>query len=144
MGLNILKDIASGIIGPVAGLIDNLSTSDHEKLQMKAQLMAIQSEFATKALGYEAQIIQEQASVIRTEAQSESGLARNWRPITMLVFVALVVAYWMGFSSPDMSEAEVLSVFNLIKIGLGGYVVGRSAEKIVPATISALKSKENV
>jgi len=142
MGLNILGDIAKGIISPIAGLIDELSTSDEEKLNAKAKLNSITSKFVNNALGYEAQIIQEQASVIRTEAQSESWLARSWRPITMLVFVALVVMYWMGWSFDGMSEAEVLSVFNLIKIGLGGYVVGRSAEKIVPATVAALKERE--
>ena len=144
MGINILGDIAKGIISPIANLIDELSTSEEEKLNAKAKLLTIQSAFANNALQYEAQIIQEQASVIRAEANSESWLARNWRPVTMLVFVALVVMYWMGWSFDGMSEAEVLSVFNLIKIGLGGYVVGRSAEKIVPATVAALKAKENV
>ena len=72
------------------------------------------------------------ASIINTEAASTHWLAATWRPITMLVFVGLVVARWMGFAAEGMTEAEYLEVYQLIQIGLGGYIVGRSAEKIVP------------
>jgi hypothetical protein len=40
-----------------------------------------------------------------------------------------------------MTEAEYLEVYSLIKIGLGGYVLGRSAEKIAPGVIGAIKSR---
>lgn len=79
------------------------------------------------------------ADVVKAEAQSENWLASSWRPITMLVFVSLVVARWFNWTAPGMSEAEYLSIYDLIKIGLGGYVVGRSAEKIVPMVAAALK-----
>lgn len=72
------------------------------------------------------------AEVVKTEAESEYWLTANWRPLTMLTFVALIVARWLGFAAIGMSESEYLSLYDLIKIGLGGYVVGRSAEKIVP------------
>ncbi len=71
------------------------------------------------------------ADVIESEATGHSWLQRNWRPITMLTFVGLIFARWVGWGADNMSEAEVLEVFSLIKIGLGGYIVGRSAEKIV-------------
>ena len=59
----------------------------------------------------------------------------------MLVFVCLIVARWLGWTADNMSEAEYLELYDLMKIGLGGYVVGRSAEKIAPALIDKLKSK---
>ena len=40
-----------------------------------------------------------------------------------------------------MTEPEYLEVYGLIKIGLGGYVVGRSAEKIAPSLIGAIKNR---
>ena len=44
--------------------------------------------------------------------------------------------------TPDtLPESAAMSVFDLIKIGLGGYVVGRSAEKIAPSVIDAIKKK---
>lgn len=79
------------------------------------------------------------AEVVKAEAQSSHWLAANWRPLTMLTFVGLVVARWFGFTAPGMTEMEYLSIYDLIKIGLGGYVIGRSAEKIVPAAITAMK-----
>lgn len=84
-------------------------------------------------------IEQAAADIVKAEAQSQHWLAANWRPLTMLVFVGLIVARWTGYTAPGMTEAEYLSVYDLIKIGLGGYVIGRSAEKIVPMVAVALK-----
>jgi hypothetical protein len=66
--------------------------------------------------------------VVKAEAQGQSWLQRTWRPITMLVFVGLIVARWLGWSAPNLGEAEVLKLWDIVEIGLGGYVIGRSAE----------------
>lgn len=79
------------------------------------------------------------ADIIKTEAQSESWLASSWRPITMLVFTALIVARWFGWAAPNLTEAEYLKLWDIVQLGLGGYVMGRSAEKIVPSLVAALK-----
>ena len=63
---------------------------------------------------------------------SNGLLARTWRPITMLVFVALIVARWLGIVRPDISEAEVLAMWSVVQYAMGGYVVGRSVEKVAP------------
>ncbi len=57
----------------------------------------------------------------------------------MLTFVGLIVARWLGFAAPNLSEAEALKLWGIIEIGLGGYVVGRLAEKIIPSLWSAVK-----
>lgn len=69
-------------------------------------------------------------AVVLAEAQGESWLQRNWRPILMLTFGALIVARWLGFAAPWLSEREALALWQIVQIGLGGYVIGRSAEKI--------------
>jgi len=56
----------------------------------------------------------------------------------MLVFVALIVARWLGWSAPNLGEAEVLKLWDIVEIGLGGYVIGRSAEKILPTVVKSL------
>jgi hypothetical protein len=81
------------------------------------------------------------ADIIKTEAQSENFLAAAWRPIVMLVFTGLIVARWFGWSAPGMSEAEVLKLWSIVEFGLGGYVIGRSVEKIAPSIASAIRSK---
>lgn len=83
--------------------------------------------------------IDEAASdVVKTEAASSHWLAANWRPITALVFVGLIVARWFGWTAPNMSESEYLSVYDLIKIMIGGYVISRGVEKVAPTIAGAI------
>ena len=79
------------------------------------------------------------ADIVKTEAQSESWLASSWRPILMLTFGALIVARWFGLAAPNLSEEEYLKLWDIVELGLGGYVIGRSAEKIVPSMAALLK-----
>lgn len=79
------------------------------------------------------------AEIVKTEAASEHWLAANWRPLLMLTFGALIVARWFGWAAPNLSEAEYIKLWSIVELGLGGYVIGRSAEKIVPAVAGALK-----
>jgi len=71
------------------------------------------------------------ASVITAEATSESWLTRTWRPITMLTFVGLVAAHWLGYTAPNISPNEIAALLDIVKIGLGGYMVSRGAEKSI-------------
>ena len=77
--------------------------------------------------------------IVKAEAQSEHWLTASWRPIMMLTFGALIVARWLGWSAPGISEAEALKLWSIVELGLGGYVIGRSAEKILPNIIEVLK-----
>lgn len=77
--------------------------------------------------------------VIKTEASSDHWLAANWRPITMLTFTALIVARWLGWAAPNLSTEEYIKLWEIVELGLGGYVIGRSAEKILPQVATILK-----
>lgn len=80
-----------------------------------------------------------QAEIVKTEAASQHWLAANWRPLTMLTFAGLIVARWFGWAAPGLSEAEYLKLWDIVELGLGGYVIGRSAEKIAPELGRALR-----
>ena len=80
-----------------------------------------------------------QAQIVQAEAQSQNWLASSWRPITMLTFVVLIVARWFGWAAPNLSEAEYLKLWDIVQLGLGGYVIGRSVEKIIPSVAGAIK-----
>lgn len=80
-----------------------------------------------------------QAEIVKTEAASQHWLAANWRPILMLTFGGLIVARWFGWTAPNLSEAEYLHLWDIVELGIGGYVVGRSVEKVVPAVAGALR-----
>lgn len=120
--------ILGEIVSPITDLVDNLHTSDEEEAKIKAAVFETQSRLANKVLGYEQQLLQGKTDIIVAEAQGGSFLQRSWRPITMLVFLFLVVADSFGWLvNPLAKEA-----WTLLQIGLGGYVVGRSVEKIAP------------
>ena len=78
------------------------------------------------------------SDIVVTEAQSEHWLTASWRPIVMLTFTALIVARWLGYSAPGITEAEALRLWSIVEIGLGGYVIGRSVEKVAPQVAEAL------
>lgn len=80
-----------------------------------------------------------QAQIVQSEAQSQNWLASSWRPITMLTFVVLIVARWFGWAAPNLSEAEYIKLWDIVQLGLGGYVIGRSVEKIIPSVAGAMK-----
>lgn len=80
-----------------------------------------------------------QADIVKTEAASTHWLAANWRPLLMLTFGGLIVARWFGWAAPNLSEAEYLKLWSIVEFGLGGYVVGRSVEKIAPSIADAIR-----
>lgn len=86
----------------------------------------------------DAREIEALAGIVQSEVQGESTIQRVWRPITMLVFLALVV--WIAVFAPILGlqdeSVEALSgvpanLWYLLMLGMGGYIGGRSAEKIV-------------
>ena len=97
-----------------------------------AEAAKAQAELNNALMANAAKIEEAAASIISDEAKSEHWLASSWRPLVMLTFTALIVARWLGYSAPGISEAEVLKLWDIVQLGLGGYVIGRSAEKIVP------------
>ena len=98
-----------------------------------------EAEIAKQLLASSAELERAAGDVILAEAKSEHFLAASWRPILMLTFGALIVARWLGYAAPGISEAEVLMLWEIVKVGLGGYVIGRSAEKVAPQIVAALK-----
>jgi hypothetical protein len=71
------------------------------------------------------------AQVVIAETQGESWLQRNWRPILMIWFSVLIGSYWFGFVPVNMPLEVVQSLFDLVTLGMGGYIIGRSGEKMV-------------
>ena len=57
-------------------------------------------------------------------------LKSTWRPITMIVFVALIAARWLGLSVENIPLELEMKLMEIVQLGLGAYVIGRSGEKI--------------
>ena len=122
--MNLFKLIGS-IFSPAADLIDSLHTSDEEKLKIRQRMFEMQVKAFMQAEEYESELLKAKSTIIEAEAKSESWIARNWRPITMLTFLVLVILNSLGLLAVPLAQ----EAWTLLQIGLGGYVVGRSAEK---------------
>jgi hypothetical protein len=121
----------SEIFKPAAKLIDDLHTSEEEKAKIQLEMSRIQTDTALRVLEYESKLLQARADIVKADAQSQHWLQANWRPITMLTFVGLVCLRFFGLNPEGMTETDYANLWSLIQIGLGGYVVGRSAEKVM-------------
>lgn len=107
----------------------------------KAAQAEAQMQLVAMAQTQEFQKWADAAGIVHAEAQSENWLTSAWRPLTMLTFVALIVARMFGLTADAVSESEYMLLWELVKIGLGGYVIGRTAEKVVPGIVDAVRSK---
>lgn len=130
-----------GLIGdmftPAVQLIDELHTSEDERLQAKAKLLDLQIKAASQAQEYERQLLDAKTKIIVAEASGQNLLQSSWRPITMLVFLVLVVADSFGLLAFRLSE----DAWTLLQLGLSGYIASRGLEKIVPKVADAYKEK---
>lgn len=126
------------IFNPAVKLVDEVHTSEEEKLQHKAATLESYVNALEVALDYESDMFSRQAEIVQKEAESEHWLTSTWRPITMLTFLCLVVCDQFGWLTFRLAP----EAWTLLQIGLGGYVVGRSVEKVAPKVISAFKQKD--
>jgi hypothetical protein len=138
--LNILTGPITGLINAIGGkggVIDNLTTTQQEKDAAKIELYKLQTSFLNQMEAAATEFAKQQAEVIIAEAKGESPLQRNWRPILMLTFTAIIAWQYLlypilsGFF-PQLTQLAIApEMWELLKIGVGGYIVGRSAEKMM-------------
>lgn len=130
--MNILATLANLILPGVFKEVDKAVPDEDLNAKLKASIQ-------TAILSADASTLEAQAGIIGAEAKGESWLQRNWRPVTMMVFVFIVAnnyviaPYTQAIFDRSVSLPTPPDLWALIKIGLGGYVVGRSAEKCVTA-----------
>ena len=143
--LSILGAPIKGLVDSVGGILDNLTTSQDEKNKAKIELYKMQTSFLTQMEAAATEFAKTQASVIIAEAQGESWLQRNWRPLLMLTFTAIIAWQYLffpilsGFFPRMVQLAIAPEMWDLLKIGVGGYIVGRSAEKMMDSYANSPK-----
>lgn len=122
-------------IAPILGDVIKRVLPDPE------QAAKVQSELTMELVRNSHALETAAAEIIKAEAASEHWLAANWRPLLMLTFGGLIVARWFGWAAPELSEAEYIKLWDIVQLGIGGYTIGRSAEKIVPTLAEAIKRR---
>jgi hypothetical protein len=120
----ILSWFTGGVVKEVGNVLDNLFTSDEEREKAKAEVFKVLKQ-------QEIELHKLQNEVILAEANG-NWLQRSWRPILMLAFGFIVI--YTKFIAPMFSLPIPLledEFWGLLNLGIGGYVVGRSAEKVM-------------
>lgn len=116
------------IFKPAANLIDEIHVSDEERLQLRNEFASIQEKAQAKIIELEETKINALASVQVAEAKSEHFLVANWRPITILSLLIIIV---LGiFNLIHATSTQLDSIIELFKVVFGVYGSGRSLEKI--------------
>ena len=136
------------IVGEVSSGLDGLFTSDEERLQAKNILQKINNELVKQSQQHDEQMAKEitkridmQKSVIIAELNGESWMQRNWRAMTMLTFTFIIANFYIiqPFASAIFSVelgAKKLEpeMWELLKIGMGGYIVALGGKKMLESS----------
>jgi len=136
----IIGDLIGKVVDAGAGLIKSYFPPDltpEQKAKLEQGIQAYQLEMNRQLNDYSKTIIKEQSKIIQAETNSDSWMAKNWRPITMLVFVFIIANNYILFPYISLfgGTATALPIpdnmWKLLELGLGGYVIGRSVEKSI-------------
>lgn len=135
--------IAKGVIGAVGDAADSLFTSDEERRKADRLLRKVEVRLQEKLLEVKQSLIEKRGAAVKAEIQGESWLQRSWRPLTMLFFVVVIGGHWFGLAGQNVDPDTVQNLYDLVQLGLGGYVIGRSAEKIAPHARDAFRGRSS-
>jgi len=132
------SEFFKGLVSPITGLISEAIEDKDKANQIRLEVEKLLDGASARADAYYKELMKAQTSVGLAEANGKSWLQRSWRPLMMVWFALLLGLYWFGITPPNMTQETLNNLFELMKIGIGGYIVGRSAEKITPAIIESI------
>jgi len=120
----LLGSQVSEAVTSVGQVIDNITTTDEEKLKAKTEITKVVADLSTG-------IAEAQKEVLVTEMKG-NWLQKSWRPVIMLAFGFVIIYEYFIAPVTGAPRAGLPGNFwDLMELGMGGYVIGRSAEKIV-------------
>ena len=131
----LIQTVLSVIAPRLFDVVDEAVTDKDQALKLKAELAALMAD-------RDGEMAKASAKILTAEITGESWLQRNWRPMLMVWFAFLIGAYWFGWTPPNMDAQTIDNLFVLVQIGVGGYVVGRSGEKIAKTVAPVLASRK--
>ena len=114
----------TNLVSAVGEIVDRLTLPGREKKQLETDILRL-------LIAVEEKTISEQAASIREEARG-NWLQRSWRPIVMLVFTPIILAGTF-LNLPILADTS--RFWDLLEIGLGGYIIGRGSEQLVSSLL---------
>lgn len=126
--MNLINKALGAITAPLFSVIDKAVTDKDEANRLK-------SEIQSQLIDSKDSVVKAQMQIILAEAQGESWLQRNWRPILMLTIVAivannyLIAPYLSAMFGVGLTLPLPDALWNLMTLGVGGYIAGQTAER---------------
>ena len=123
------------MLGAIAPLAKVLFSTIEKAVPDKDLQEKLKAQLQTQLLQSHTQELTAAAKIIEAEAKA-GWFASSWRPLLMYVLIFILVWNYVIGPVIKMFTGAVISfelpgdVWSLLQIGLGGYVVGRSAESV--------------
>lgn len=127
--MSLISQVLGTVAGPVFEVIDQAVADKDQAARLKNAVQQRLIEQRDTRLNA-------RMKVLLAEVQGESWLQRNWRPLLMTVIVAIIannylLAPYLGAMFNVGLQLELPEqMWNLMTLGVGGYIAGRSGEKI--------------
>ena len=130
----------------IGGILDEFIESPEEKKQAQLKFLQLSDAMKKRADDYEQTLLEKKGDIISWEARSTNLLTSGWRPAVMLMLACTCVAHSLGWA-PSGTELDP-EFWPTLQMGLGGYLGGRSVEKVVgtaaDAKIQIAKFKQGI
>ena len=121
----LLSGGASKLVDSVGGVLDNIITTDEEKLEAKRKLKEV-------ILSHEAEMQRNVSDRWKADMNSDSWLSKNVRPLVLIfLVVSTVLMIFIDAGTINFTvEAKWTDLLQLVLITvIGAYFGGRSLEK---------------
>lgn len=121
------------ILAPIIGDVVSKVVPDSNKKD------EVEREIKLSLLNHSSSLEKMRGDIVLAEAKSQSWLASSWRPLLMLVCICIIAINYLVFPLVGILHPEIMDhtlalpeeLWNLLTLGVGGYIVGRSGEKMV-------------
>lgn len=121
----IIQWLSGGVIKEIGNVIDKLTTTEEERLEVKKQIQQILEDADTKA-----QL--EVSKRWEADMKSDSFLSKNIRPMVLIYLTVIftVCAFFDGNVGKFIIAEEYIPIFQTLLVTVyGAYFVGRTWEK---------------
>lgn len=131
----LIGNLVGGLMGgPISKILDAYIHDVELRRKLEADLQAKLVDHLGREMALE-------QSIILAEINSDSWLTKTWRPLLMLSFLGFLGFVGLALPLADLIAGHTLpfnprwgalppEFWNFLSVGIGGYVGGRSLEKI--------------
>lgn len=134
-----------GLFTPVTKIIEKIPT-EADRMKLMNELAEIQSQVQLKAIEYENQVLNlqatlatAQADIVKSEAASESWFTRNYRPMIIFGLFVMIVLDAFGLTTHKLPELFI-QVFGS---AFGVMTVAPTIGKVGSAVMDKFGGKKN-